>query len=238
MSLSKIAIDRRGFLGISAAFALVVGLAVPALRAGDDDSNNVKIEALKYDAFKARLAMAKAKNYKYTIVDAWASNCGPCKENFPHLVEMNQKYGSKGLQVMSLSLDDPSDAKAIEEAKKFLREKKSPFLNVLLDEDYGVGFDKLDIGAIPAVFLYDANGKEIERFTMDDPKNQFTYEQVEKKLESLLGGKPAAISLRAERSGRPFCTRGQSGRHGNENGRATLLFPWRSARKSMAVPVE
>jgi thiol-disulfide isomerase/thioredoxin len=192
MSLSKTSNALLRFLGVSAALALVAGLAGGAPRTGDDSSDEVKIEALKYDVFKARLAMAKAKNYKYTLVDAWASNCGPCKENFPHLIELHNKYGRKGLQVVSLSLDDPSDAKAVDEAKKFLREKKAPFLNVLLDEDYGVGFEKLDIGAIPAVFLYDATGKEIERFTMDDPKNQFTYEQVEKKVESLLGGKPAA----------------------------------------------
>jgi thiol-disulfide isomerase/thioredoxin len=192
MSLSKTPNALCRFLGVSAAIALAVGLAAGAPRAGDDSSDEVKIEALKYDAFKARLAMAKAKNYKYTLVDAWASNCGPCKENFPHLIELHNKYGRKGLQVVSLSLDDPSDAKAVDEAKKFLREKKAPFLNVLLDEDYGVGFEKFDIGAIPAVFLYDSTGKEIERFTMDDPKNQFTYEQVEKKVESLLGGKPAA----------------------------------------------
>ena len=192
MSLLRTSIASRTLVGVAAAFALVFGLSAQAPRAADDTPDEVKIEPLKFDAFKARLAMAKAKNYKYTLVDAWASNCGPCKENFPHLIELHNKYGRKGLQVVSLSLDDPSDAKAIDEAKKFLREKKAPFLNVLLDEDYGVGFEKLDIGAIPAVFLYDASGKEIERFTMDDPKNQFTYEQVEKKVESLLGGKPAA----------------------------------------------
>jgi thiol-disulfide isomerase/thioredoxin len=167
-------------------------LTTRSARSDDSTEVNVKLETLNWDAFKARLAQAKANNYKYTIVDAWATTCGPCKENFPHLVEMNQKYGKKGLQVISLSLDDTTDAKAIESAKKFLTEKKATFLNVLLDEELGVGFEKLNINAIPAVFLYGPDGKELQRFTMDDVNNQFTYQQVEEKVAALLGEKKAA----------------------------------------------
>jgi thiol-disulfide isomerase/thioredoxin len=165
---------------------------VTALAGPFDDSNEVKLVPLNWDAFKGRLAQAKANKFKYTIVDAWASNCGPCKENFPHLIQLNQKYGKKGLQVVSLSLDDTTDAKAVDSAKRFLVEKKATFLNILLDEELGVGFEKLNINAIPAVFLYGPDGKELQRFTMDDANNQFTYEQVEEKVASLLGDKTAA----------------------------------------------
>jgi hypothetical protein len=63
---------------------------------------------------------------------------------------------------------------------------------VLLDEKDGVGFDKLDINTIPAVFLYGPDGKLIKKFTMDDPNNQFTYEDVEKEVASRLAVKPAS----------------------------------------------
>ena len=46
------------------------------------------------------------------------------------------------------------------------------------------------MSAIPAVFLFGPDGKEVKRFTMDDPNNQFTYEQVEKDVAALLDGKP------------------------------------------------
>jgi thiol-disulfide isomerase/thioredoxin len=170
-----------------ALLALTCGFARSPLAA---DADPVKLENLKWDAFESRLAQAKAKNYRYTLVDAWATNCGPCKENFPHLVEMNRKYAPRGLQVVSLSLDDNSDAKAVEEARKFLREKNATFLNVLLDEDFGVGFDKLDINAIPAVFVYGPDGKLLKKYTLDDPNHQFTYEQVEEEVAALLDGKP------------------------------------------------
>ncbi len=153
----------------------------------DQDSGKVvKLEKLNWTQFQQRLANSKVK---YTIVDAWSTTCGPCKENFPHVIEMNRKYGPKGLAFISLSLDDPSDKNAVAEAERFLKEKKAVFTNVLLDESFGDGFDKLNINGIPAVFIYGPDGKEVKRFTMDDPNNQFTYDEVEKTVANLLGAR-------------------------------------------------
>ena len=113
-------------------------------------------------------------------------------ENFPHLIEMHKKYGAKGLAVVSLSLDDATDEKAVAKAEEFLKEKKATFTNVLLNEDYGDGFDKLDINAIPAVFLYGPDGKEVKRFTMDDPNDQFTYEDVEREIAARMANATAS----------------------------------------------
>jgi thiol-disulfide isomerase/thioredoxin len=168
------------------ALALAASLAVPAAgRAADDD---VTLVPLKFGAFQSRLAEAGSKQYKFTIVDAWSTTCGPCMENFPHLVEMHRKLGSKGLQVISLSLDDPSDAKAVAAARKFLVSKRATFLNVLLDEEFGVGFEKLDINSIPAVFVYGPDGKLFKKYSGDDPNHQFTYAQVEKDVAALIEG--------------------------------------------------
>jgi len=177
-------------------FAIVFVAGALAIVGGDrialsDDSGaagEVKLERLNWKQFQERLAANK--NIKYTIVDAWATTCGPCKENFPHVVAMHRKYAKKGLAVVSLSLDDPTNKAAIAEAEKFLKEKHSVVTNVLLDEAFGEGFEKLNISAIPAVFIYSPEGKEVKRFTMDDPNNQFTYDEVEKAVAGLLDGKP------------------------------------------------
>jgi len=175
------------FAGITLA-AVFLGSGVWIARGGDGPAAEVRLEPLKWSQFVERIAANKQA--KFTVVDAWATTCGPCKENFPHLVEMNRKYRDKGLAVISLSLDDNTDKSALADAEKFLREKNARFTNVLLDEEFGVGFEKLDIGAIPAVFLYGPGGKEIARFTMDDPNNQFTYDDVEKAIVAVLDGKP------------------------------------------------
>jgi len=177
-----------GLLAPSLVAAGLVLAGFPGGSAADDraSTGTIKLESLKWPRFKERLAASKGA--KFTLVDVWATTCGPCKENFPHLVEMHRKYSGKGLAVISLTLDDPTDAKAVAEAEKFLREQKAVFTNVLLDENYGDGFDKLDINTIPAVFLLGPDGKEMKRFTMDDTRHQFTYEQVEKEVAALLEG--------------------------------------------------
>jgi thiol-disulfide isomerase/thioredoxin len=181
---------RSGFNFVSAT-VLSAGLAIVCVgkTAASDDSSStdaVKLNRLTWKQLQQRLVN---KNIKFTIVDAWSTTCGPCKENFPHVVEMHRKYASKGLAVISLSLDDPSDKAAVDEAEKFLKAKKAAFTNVLLDENFGDGFEKLNVSAIPAVFVFGPDGKEVRRFTMDDPNNQFTYDEVEKAVVALLDAK-------------------------------------------------
>jgi thiol-disulfide isomerase/thioredoxin len=172
------------------AIAVVVGAGLGLVSVGqaDDKASGgaVKLERLSWSQLQKRLANPQAK---YTMVDAWSTTCGPCKENFPHVIAMHKKFAPKGLAVISLSLDDPSDKAAVAEAEKFLKEKQAVFTNVLLDESSGDGFEKLNINAIPAVFIFGPDGKEVKRFTMDDPNNQFTYDEVEKAVAHLLDAK-------------------------------------------------
>jgi len=151
-------------------------------------TDGIKLTPAKWDEY---LAYVKPKDgKKFTLVDAWATWCAPCKENFPHVVEMHEKYGPKGLQVISLSMDDLSDAKAVKEATDFLVSQKAVITNLIMNESQDVAFDKLEISAIPSVFIFDAQGKEVHRFTLEDPNDQFTYAQVEQAVEALLAGKP------------------------------------------------
>jgi len=168
--------------------AIVVGAACVGLGRAEDRASGgaVTLERLNWSQFQKRVANPAVK---YTIVDAWSTTCPPCKENFPHVVEMHKKYAPKGLAVVSLSLDDPSNKAAVAEAERFLKEKQAAFTNILLDENFGDGFDKLNINGIPAVFIFGPDGKEVKRFTMDDPKNQFTYDEVEKAIAALLDAK-------------------------------------------------
>lgn len=163
----------------------VVATEEPAL--GDPAAGGIALQKLTFAQFQKAVVNP---NVKYTLVDVWATTCGPCKENFPHLVSMSKAYKDKGLACLSLSLDDREDTKALADGLEFLKSKGANFTNVLLDEEFGAGYEQLGINAIPAVFVYGPDGKEIKRYTLDDPDNQFTYEEVERDINALLDGKP------------------------------------------------
>src|SRR5215469_11424658 len=42
---------------------------------------------------------------KLVVLDFWATWCGPCMQEVPHIVQLNQEYGPKGLQIIGISLD-------------------------------------------------------------------------------------------------------------------------------------
>lgn len=46
---------------------------------------------------------------KIVLLDFWATWCVPCREETPHFVELQQKYGNRGLQIIGVSMDDSVD---------------------------------------------------------------------------------------------------------------------------------
>ncbi len=51
-------------------------------------------------------AMEVVGKHKLTIIDFWASWCGPCMQEMPHLVQLYELYEPKGLGILGVSLDN------------------------------------------------------------------------------------------------------------------------------------
>jgi hypothetical protein len=97
---------------------------------------------------------------------------------------MQNKNPKAKFTAISVSLDDPNDKKARENVLKFLKSQKATFTNVILDEKPEVWQEKLNFDGPPSVFVFDPMGTVAKQF-----KDEFTYSDVEKVVEELLGKK-------------------------------------------------
>ena len=83
------------------AVGLALALALPSAPALALDPGQV-VPDIELGAGAERLSKLKGK---VVYVDFWASWCGPCRQSFPWMNEMQTKYGAKGLQIVGVNLD-------------------------------------------------------------------------------------------------------------------------------------
>lgn len=72
------------------------------------DAKPANMEFTLKDVEGKDVSLASYKG-KVVLIDFWATWCGPCKVEIPHFIEFQDKYGSKGLQIVGISVDDPVD---------------------------------------------------------------------------------------------------------------------------------
>ncbi len=87
-------------------------------------------ESTTINGERIKLSEVVSQN-KYTLVEFWASWCGPCRGAFPHLKELYEKYHDKGLEVFGVSLDNKE-----KDYRKASEEEKLPWVNTVNYEGF------------------------------------------------------------------------------------------------------
>jgi thiol-disulfide isomerase/thioredoxin len=110
---------------------------------------------------------------KVTIVDFWATWCGPCVASIPIFNELYEEYKNKGLLVLGVGLDK-EDA-----LKKFLGQHKIDYPVLVGSRETAM---KFAVRAIPSTFIINGQGEIVSRHVGLAPDLKATIEEEIKKL--------------------------------------------------------
>jgi cytochrome c biogenesis protein CcmG/thiol:disulfide interchange protein DsbE len=111
-------------------------------------------------------------------LDFWASWCGPCKQSFPWLNSMQEKYKARAFKVIGVNLDAKSD-----DARKFLSQVPAKF--TIAFDDKGVTPRSYGVKGMPTSFLVGRDGKIILQHTgFKDADQGMLEKQIQAALES------------------------------------------------------
>jgi len=116
---------------------------------------------------------------KVLILDFYATWCIPCRDSVPHLIGLQKNFESQGLQVVGLHVGGPVDDL---EVPAFAKELGIQYPLAKPDKDLA-GFLLSDNDAIPQTFVFDREGKLVERFI---GFNAEQGERIDRAVESAL----------------------------------------------------
>ncbi|MDD2794059.1 MAG: TlpA disulfide reductase family protein [Sediminibacterium sp.] len=143
-----------------------------------DQSNLIgrKFEKIILTNVKNIKEMIKLEEGKITLIDYWASWCGPCIATFPELKRLFLSYSKNSFSIVSISLDSGFSV-----WKKSLQKYVLPWKNYLsLGGFESAQVKKYGIAAIPFTLLLDKNGvimkispsiSEIEKYINENALN-------------------------------------------------------------------
>lgn len=96
---------------------------------------------------------------KYVYIDVWATWCGPCKGEIPHLKKLEEAYRDKNLQFVSISVDEQEN---LNKWKTFVKTEQLSGIQLITDNAFETPFiTKMNINSIPRFILIDPVGKLI-----------------------------------------------------------------------------
>jgi peroxiredoxin len=106
----------------------------------------------------ARLSDYAGKG-RYVLLEFWASWCGPCRADIPHLKDLYELYYPAGFEVVSISLDEDK-----EEWTKAMEQEQMPWAQLHDDQPFQDGVAAMyGISGIPACMLVDPDGTIVDR---------------------------------------------------------------------------
>jgi thiol-disulfide isomerase/thioredoxin len=123
---------------------------------------------------------------KAVLLNFWATWCGPCKIEMPWFVDFQKQYGSQGLQIVGVAMDDASK----EDIGKFAKDMGVNY-PILIGKE-AVGDQYGGVPALPETFLIARDGKIVDKIIGLRGKAE-----IEDAIKEALNARPAASQASA-----------------------------------------
>lgn len=121
---------------------------------------------------------------KILVLDFWASWCGPCRAEIPHLKEAYKEYSNKGVAFFSVSIDKDNAA-----WRKAMKEENMPWAQVQAPKAGKDVMKQYQFSGIPYILVLDKEGKIVAK--------NLRGKALTDKLEELLSGKKKSVAMPA-----------------------------------------
>lgn len=106
---------------------------------------------------------------KVVYVDFWASWCVPCRQSFPWMSSMSERYAAQGLVVVAVNLDKKRDS-----VDEFLQRFPATFA-IALDPS-GKTAEAFHVAAMPSSFIVSRTGRIVYTHAGFEPAKAQTIE--------------------------------------------------------------
>lgn len=149
--------------------------AITVENSGDNnaDEDVIDFTMSAMDGTEQSVAKLAAHN-KLTIIDFWASWCGPCRQEMPRLVKIYNDYKDRGLGIIGVSLDE--DRSAWENAVSQLNMQWTQLSD--LQGWNNAAAVKYGVNSIPFTIVVDSNSKVLSAGLRGERLEQFVAERL------------------------------------------------------------
>ena len=116
--------------------------------------------SFSYENHKGGVAKLEDFKGKYVYIDVWATWCGPCRAEIPHLKKVEEMFKDKNIVFLSISVDKKKD---YDKWKQFVSEKQLGGVQLLASEDKSPSsfMNIYGVDSIPRFILLDREGNVI-----------------------------------------------------------------------------
>ena len=121
---------------------------------------------------------------KILVLDFWASWCGPCRAEIPHLKEAYKEYSNKGVAFFSVSIDKDDAA-----WRKAMKEENMPWTQAQAPKAGKDVMKQYQFSGIPYILVLDKEGKIVAK--------NLRGKALTDKLEELLSAKKKSVAMPA-----------------------------------------